>query len=278
LVEAAHVKDLLSLARVVANPRDETAWLRALKLIPGIGPSHATRIMDAIGVRQGVDPLRQLQQHPPDVPKKAVATFDGLRRALRDCGALANADVVPCLHRLRGYIEPILQIIYEDAEDRLPDFDTLEQVAARYKSLVDFLADVSLDPLDSSARPGRRAASGDDVLTLSTVHSFKGCEADVVFVIRAYDGAIPSSRSFDDPDALAEERRVAYVAVTRAKHELTLTYPLRAYDRGGNSPGMLRPSRYIQDLPAQQLERTAYDSDDDDDQRLLAHSGEGQWD
>jgi DNA helicase-2/ATP-dependent DNA helicase PcrA len=231
-LEAAHVKDALALLRVLENPQDEIAWFRVLQLPDGMGPASARRLMDAIGVRADAEaPLVNLIDHPLEVPKGAAAGVQALRSALSSC---ADEDVTPPgsqLERLRAYLDPIVNDRYEAPAPRLADLDQLALMARGYESRSRFLAELTLDPPASTSDLAGPPLLDEDYLILSTIHSAKGLEWDTVHVIHATDGCIPSDMATGDDDELEEERRLLYVALTRARDELTITYPQRYYKR-----------------------------------------------
>lgn len=211
-IEAAHVKDLVAMVRILANPRDEVSWHRVLQLLTGIGPGHAKRVIDALDIgKDGPSPVQRLIDDPPAVPAASRKQFDGLRNALADCSGSDDGGPVGLqIGRLRTFYAPILELKYDNFEGRQRDLDTLEEVAGRYTSRGDFISELSLDPIDQGTRPNSISGdSADDILKLSTIHSFKGGEADVTYLISANDGMLPSSKAFGDAEAMAEERRIA---------------------------------------------------------------------
>ena len=241
-VEAAHVKDLIAVLRIAANPLDELSWYRVLQLLAGIGPATARRLMDALDVKPSGDaklmaasppmPLTRLAQAPPAVPVAAREEFESLRSALADCSGVHALAPAAQVARVRRFYEPIFERIYENPTARLRDLEQLEQIAGRYKSVIPFLTDLSLDPPSSTQDLAGPPLLDDDYLILSTIHSAKGCEWDVVFIIHAADGMIPSDMATGDDEQIEEERRLLYVAVTRARDTLEIYFPLRYYRTG----------------------------------------------
>jgi ATP-dependent DNA helicase UvrD/PcrA len=232
-LEAAHVKDALALLRVLENPHDEVAWFRVLQLPEAMGPASARRLMADIGVRQErpPSPLVNLLDHPVEVPKGAGPHVQELRSALAGC--LDEAVTAPSaqLERIRSYLEPVIQRKYESSAARLADLDQLTLLARGYDSRGRFLAELTLDPPVSTADLAGPPGLDEEYLILSTIHSAKGLEWDAVYVLHATDGCIPSDMATGDEDELEEERRLLYVALTRARDELTITYPQRYYRR-----------------------------------------------
>jgi DNA helicase II / ATP-dependent DNA helicase PcrA len=252
-LEAAHVKDALALLRVLENPRDEVSWFRVLQLLDGIGPASARSIIDALGVRRGsagvpagglaalpapvvdgsaaaASPVQRFIERPPRVPEAAHEHLEHLRATFADC--LAN-QLSPGaeLGRIRRFCEPLFERRYASAAARIQDIEQLERVAGTYSSRGRFLAELALDPPTSTSDLAGPPLLDEDYLILSTVHSAKGGEWDVVHVIHAADGMIPSDMSTGDAESIEEERRLFYVALTRARDMLYVYFPLRFYIR-----------------------------------------------
>ncbi len=243
-LEAAHVKDVLSLLRILENPHDEVSWFRVLQLVEGIGPATARRVMDAVGVRrqpsggaeartETASPLRRLLDGAAPVPSAARPAFEELRSALSDCLGGDSAGLTPAaeIGRLRAFFEPVFERLYNSAQSRLRDVEQLEQIAASYTSRGRFISELTLDPPSSTADLAGPPLLDEDFLILSTIHSAKGGEWDVVHVIHAADGMIPSDMSTGDPESVEEERRLFYVSLTRARNALYVHFPLRYYHR-----------------------------------------------
>jgi DNA helicase II / ATP-dependent DNA helicase PcrA len=247
-MEAAHVKDALACLRVLENPLDEVSWFRVLQLLEGMGPASARRLMEELGVRRGdaadaTTPLRRFLDEPVAVPKAAAQGVRELRAALGDC---LDDDALPPtgqLARLRTFLEPVIARKYEAAAARSRDLEQLELLASESSSRGQFLADLTLDPPSSTGDLAGPPHLDEDYLILSTIHSSKGLEWDVVHVIHAADGMIPSDMSTGDEDEIEEERRLLYVALTRARDALHVTYPQRYYRR---PKGLEDPHSYSQ--------------------------------
>ncbi len=228
-LEAAHVKDLLSLLRVLDNPSDELAWHRVLQLMEGVGPATIRRLSVELGSDTPDphdDPLGRFVAGHGKLPPAAKEQAAELRAALSDCvdGLLTPAEQV---NRLTTFCELVFRNRYDNADARLADIDQLAATARSYGTRSRFLTELTLDP---PAKTGDRAGPphlDDDWLTLSTIHSAKGGEWRAVHVLHAADGNIPSDMALGDSDGLAEELRLLYVALTRAKDELFVHVPLR---------------------------------------------------
>jgi len=254
-MEAAHVKDALSCLRILENPLDEVSWFRVLQLLDGMGPASARRLMEELEVRRGdavdaASPLTRFLDEPVAVPKGAAEGIRELRGALGDC---LDTDALPPagqLARLRTFLEPVIARKYEAAAARVRDLEQLELLASESSSRREFLADLTLDPPSSTGDLAGPPHLDEDYLILSTIHSAKGLEWDVVHVIHAADGMIPSDMSTGDDDEIEEERRLLYVALTRARDGLHVTYPQRYYRRpkGLEDPhSYSQPSRFLPD-------------------------------
>jgi len=280
-LEAAHIKDLLAFLRILENPFDELSWFRVLLLLPGIGPRTARRILDQLGRPGRVDdaarcngggrtrlasPLCRLLREPPAVPAGAKEHFGALRSALADCegvplpessSASGNETAVPSgkglpvrvqIERIGVFYRPIFERRYENAAMRLRDLEQLEQIAARYRSRRQFITDLTLDPPTATSDLAGAPHRDEDYLTLSTIHSAKGCEWHSVHVLHAADGMIPSDMATGDDAGIEEERRLLYVAMTRAKDVLYVYFPLRYYHRRwahGDAHGYAQLTRFI---------------------------------
>ncbi len=223
-LEASHVKDLVSFLRIVENPRDEMAWFRALQLIAGIGPGTAARAVKHIA-KEGNDPRAIRSFHVRPAAREALAA---LASVMDD---IVDGDLNPALQieRIRKFYDPLLNELYENPTARTRDLISLEQIAAGYKSRQDFLADLQLDPPTSTSDLAGTPRRDEDWLVLSTIHSAKGCEWDVVYLTHAADGFLPSDMSTGSQDEIEEELRLTYVALTRARDFLYITWPLRYY-------------------------------------------------
>jgi len=248
-LEAAHVRDLLAMLRIVQNPWDELAWMRVLHLARGAGPATVDGVLAAIGVRDptrgGPNPLSTFCEDPAHCggAPGAAADLSALADALGACsrGSLpAGAQV----ETLATALDPMIRHRYDHPEARLADFDALARIAGESPSAAQFVADLTLDPPNSTGDLAGTPSLDDDWLTLSTVHSAKGGEWGVVHVIHAADGAFPSDLATGDADGVDEERRLFYVALTRAKRHLHLYAPLRYHH--GDPAGRTDKHSYAQ--------------------------------
>jgi DNA helicase-2/ATP-dependent DNA helicase PcrA len=249
-LEAAHVKDVLAFLRVIENPRDEVSWYRILMMMPGIGDVTARAIMDSM-VERAWDPDAFSHFVPPPRARDAHRGLSDLLRRLRairrnEGDDESSGSVGEEIDEIRALYDKVLAERYDRAEPRLADLDQLRVIAAGYPNRSAFLAAIALEPPSNTQDLGHGADDEDDALIISTVHSAKGKEWDAVFVIWAVDGWFPSSRSLDDEDQLEEERRLMYVAMTRARNHLAVTYPLNVYaTRRGQDYSIDQLSRFL---------------------------------
>jgi DNA helicase-2/ATP-dependent DNA helicase PcrA len=223
-LEAAHVKDLLALLRILENPRDDMSWFRVLEMFEGVGPRTVERFVSDLAERSY--DLAELEDIP--MPVAARDQYSGLAQMLLDLRK-EELPVAAQVERLRRFYDPLVSVLYDNPKPRLRDLEQLEAVAQRYKSRSNFISDLTLDPPNSTADLAGPPHKDEDWLVLSTMHSAKGCEWKVVYVIHAADGMIPSDMATEDEESIEEERRLFYVAVTRAKDWLYVVFPLRYY-------------------------------------------------
>ncbi len=224
-IEAAHVKDLLSFLRLAENPRDIVAGTRVLKLLPGIGPAKAQQLMDTLVANHG--DFRTWTE--ARVPTEARDYWQKLVRMLLRLAEKSNQDLASQVNQVRKFYAPLLEECYDDAAARLRDVEQIEQLAGRFKSRSQMLADLTLDPPASTEDLAGEPILDEDYLVLSTIHSAKGLEWDAVYMIHAADGNIPSDLSTGKAEQIDEELRLFYVALTRAKRSLNVSFPLRYY-------------------------------------------------
>jgi ATP-dependent DNA helicase UvrD/PcrA len=247
-LEAAHVKDVLAFLRVLENPRDEVSWYRVLLLMPGIGDTTARALIASMAERAW-DPHAALAHFIP--PPRAQDAHQALATLLRDLQAPRpeHEGVGEDIAIVRRLYDRILAERYDRAEPRLADLDQLAAIAAGYPGRSAFLAALALEPPQSTRDITAASGSSDeegDALILSTAHSAKGKEWDAVFLIWAVDGWFPMSRALGDDAQLEEERRLMYVAMTRARKHLAVVYPLNAYaTRWGADYSIDQLSRFI---------------------------------
>jgi DNA helicase II / ATP-dependent DNA helicase PcrA len=247
--EQAHIKDVLAYLRIVVNPRDEAAWRRLLLLLPGIGPAKATTLVAHL--LAAAEPLATLADASTMalVPSKSKGPFAAFVADLQKIVASnPEADPASALRAiLEGGYPATLRGKYEQPELRLADIEQMGVLAAGHDSLERMIAELLLagDVYGADSLDGSDPA---EVLVLSTIHQAKGLEWSCVFVPRLIDEGFPSYRALSEPGGEDEERRIFYVAVTRAMDEIHLTYPIMNA-RGTWAPSTLtKPSRFLKEL------------------------------
>ena len=214
-LEAAHVKDLLALLRWADNPKNRIAAFRALQLQQGIGPGTAARMFETF--EAGAFSWNALASHAPE--------FDALMRGLGRPEEPWPGQV----QRAREWLEPQLERLYGEPQVRAGDLQQLERIAQQFGAREQFLSELALDPPQASGDLSGTPLLDEDYLVLSTIHSAKGQEWDAVYLLNVADGNFPSEFSTGRPELVEEERRLLYVALTRARSELHLVAPLRYY-------------------------------------------------
>jgi DNA helicase-2/ATP-dependent DNA helicase PcrA len=229
-LDAAHIKDMLALLRFVENPRDRVAGFRLMHLIPGVGPASAQRALDHMA--EAPDPIAALAHAP--APPRAGDDWETFVGAVTD---LRHSNWPADIERARLWYEPHLDRIHEDAETRRADLIQLEQIASGYPSRERFLTELTLDPPDATSDQAGVPLLDEDYLILSTIHSAKGQEWKSVFVLNVVDGCMPSDLGAGTSAELEEERRLLYVAMTRARDDLHMVVPQRFFTHGQHAKG-----------------------------------------
>jgi len=241
-LEASHVRDLLAMLRILDNPFDELAWFRVLCLLDGVGTVHADKTMRQLGVRprssSDESPVARFVDGAGLLPSRIDSGEEatGLRLALAAC-TTDGMSMGTQMEQLRSALEPILRRRHDNAEVRLRDIDQLQHLGADYRSRSQLVAELTLDPPTSTGDFAGPPMLDDDYVVLSTVHSAKGCEWRAVHVIHAADGMFPSDMATGDAESIDEERRLFYVALTRAREHLHIYTPLRYHHTGGVGMG-----------------------------------------
>jgi DNA helicase-2/ATP-dependent DNA helicase PcrA len=253
--EQAHIKDVISYLRIIVNPRDELAWKRLLKMIPSVGSATANKIFESLAYAENPLALAKTDdfKYKPRSTQGWTAFVNLLETLTFD--ANRNNPVKQIEIILSGGYEQHLQETYENAEARMEDLKGLATYANKYNSTEDFLSELALLSTERFSAPsaivGEDVIQGgeeDELLTLTSVHQAKGLEWKAVFLIWAAEGKFPSPRSLKEIDSEEEERRLWYVALTRAKDELYLTYPLMIVDYNRQTV-LQKPSRFVMECP-----------------------------
>lgn len=225
-LEAAHVKDVLSILRLAENPRDTTSAFRVLQLLDGVGPGHAKRAIAHLAASN--HSLGSWKQFAP--PPAAAGQWPHFVALLQQL----SPDTLPLAEQIahiRLFYTPVLEKRYDQSQVRARDIEQLEQIARNFQSRSRMLSDLTLDPTASTQDLAGPPLREEDYLILSTIHSAKGCEWDCIYVLHAADGNIPSDMATGDAEQIEEERRLFYVALTRAKDFLEVCFPLRYYQK-----------------------------------------------
>jgi DNA helicase-2/ATP-dependent DNA helicase PcrA len=244
-LDSAHVKDVLAVLRFAENPKDRVAGFRILQLLPGFGPASAAHLLDRIVA--AADVRQAVAEFAP--PARAAADWPDFAALFADLRSGTGWPVD--LERARLWYEPHLERLYDDAVVRRNDLVQLEQIAAGYPSRGRFLTELTLDPPDATSDEAGVPLLDEDYLILSTIHSAKGQEWKAVFVLNCIDGCIPSDLGAGTSEEIEEERRLLYVAMTRAKDQLDLIVPRRCYvsqqRRNGDRYIFTQRTRFIPD-------------------------------
>ena len=245
--EAAHVKDVLAHLRVFINPMDTISWNRALMLIDGIGPKTAQELFE--WAQQSSEPF-----HPdrsPAASDRYLKQLKALSNLFADLKANSGA-VTEQLRSVVDYYSTFCKKRFDDHPKRMKDLEAFVDISGKYSSLEKLIEEVALDPIEATAIETETAEKDESPLILSTIHSAKGLEWETVFIMQCLDGIIPSGYALDDPDQLDEELRLLYVAITRAKEQLFITYPALFQSHYGDY--FSNPSRFIEEVEDEKLE------------------------
>ncbi|MCB9209936.1 MAG: ATP-dependent helicase [Ignavibacteriales bacterium] len=254
-IETAHVKDVLAFLRIAENPNDVVSWYRVLLLHEGIGPKKAQDLLAKITAGE-----LNIKAHPEKTLDKSYKTN--------------IFNLFLCLYRIHtsrqlptelteivlDYYEPLFKAKYDDFNKRKKDLDIFINITENYTNLTTLLADMALEPPTESMADISEEEKDNEYLTLSTIHSAKGLEWHSVFIIHAVEGFFPSSMSYNKIESLEEERRLMYVAATRAKNNLYISYPMNIFDRH-NGMTLSKPSRFIAEISEELAEEWLLEED-----------------
>jgi DNA helicase-2/ATP-dependent DNA helicase PcrA len=271
--EQAHIKDVLAHLRIILNPRDEASWRRVLLLLPGVGPAKAAAIFAYLS--QSGQPMEALEKAEAMalLPAKSKGFFAGFVSDLKRLRA-TNPESNPAAAVgaiLKGGYPATVKLLYERPDNRIADIEQFSLLAAKYDSLERLIADLLLAG-DVYGMDSAQSDEPGEVLVLSTVHQAKGLEWSHVFIPRVVDESFPHRRALDEPGGEDEERRIFYVAITRAMNELTLTYPL-TMAQGGRGPTIFTmPSRFLTEIDASLVERAEIETDFGSDDSFSGYS------
>ena len=258
-LEAAHVKDIISVLRWADNPRNAVAGFRVLKLLPGFGPAHAQQALDHLQA-QAVSIAALADFQAPQANKMDWKRFCELMMKLADPQTPWPGQV----RAVRDWYKPQLERLYDAAWTRMGDLEQLDQLSTQHASRERFLTELTLDPPVVSSDKAGTPSKDEDYVILSTIHSAKGQEWDFVYLLNVADGNFPSEFSTGKPEMIEEERRLLYVAMTRARNELHVCAPLKymvtQQAKDGDAHVYGAKSRFMTDKVMETLERTAYRS------------------
>lgn len=251
--ESAHIKDLLAHMRIMAAPNDRISWQRALMLIDKVGPKSAQRVFELVSDQgRGAEGLLNAP-----IKGKISTALNPLKELVAALGA-PMLSVQQMGELILQYYSPLLMERFDDYPRRQRDLEQLLSIMTRYENVGDFLADMALEPPNTSSGDQLTVTpDSSDRLTLSTIHSAKGLEWHTVFIIWTLDGRFPSQLTVNNPEELEEERRLMYVAATRARENLIFTYPAQVYDRISNSV-LFKPSRFLDEIPTELMDCRFY--------------------
>ncbi len=256
-LEAAHIKDMLAVLRWADNLRNSLAAFRVLQLLPGMGPINARKCVELLQAQDGA--VSALKGFSPPQPMAApFAKLQALLQTLTEPQRPWPGQV----RQARDWYQPHLERIYEHIHTRVGDLDQLEQLSGQYPSRERFITELTLDPPHATSDLAGTPTLDEDYLVLSTVHSAKGMEWDTVYVLNVVDGSFPSEFATGRTELIDEERRLLYVAMTRARNELQLCvplkFPLTQQPRTGDAHVYGGRSRFISDKVLKTMEQTAF--------------------
>ncbi|MCC5942566.1 MAG: ATP-dependent helicase [Balneolaceae bacterium] len=246
--EAAHVKDVLAHLRVLLNPKDTISWNRVLMLIDGIGPKTAE---DLFIWGQGSAGNPYSPHSAPHASEKYLLQLKALSTLFQKLKKL-DGSVTEQLREVVEYYSVFCKKRFDDHPKRMKDLETFVDISGKFISLEKLIEEVALDPIEATAIETEASQKDEPPLILSTIHSAKGLEWRTVFLIQCLDGILPSGYAIEDEEQMDEEVRLLYVAVTRAKEQLFLTYPALFQSRYGDY--FSNPSRFIKDISEKLLE------------------------
>ena len=241
-IETAHIKDILAFLRIAANPKDIISWYRVLLLHEGVGPKTAQRVLDELSTAK-----LTIDVHPGKYKNSSI--INKLADLFKLLYKIHTMDIPPTekVGMVYEYYYPLFKNKYDDYNKRNKDLEIFINISEKYRSLDSLLSDMAIEPIIDSMIDMDGEDKEDEFVTLSTIHSAKGLEWHSVFIIHAIEGYFPSTRSAEKLETLEEERRLMYVAATRAKQNLFVTYPMNMYNREAGTT-LSKPSRFISEI------------------------------
>lgn len=241
-VETAHIKDVMAFLRIAVNPKDIVSWYRVLLMHEGIGPKTAQKILDDLALGKLTISKEPDEQKDFKLREKLGSLFYLLYQLHKK-----NKMPAELVQMVYDYYYKLFKVNYDDYNKRSKDLDIFLNIVENYKSLDTLLSDMAIEPIIESVVDIEGTDKEEEYVTLSTIHSAKGLEWHTVFIIHCVEGYFPSSRSAESVEQLEEERRLMYVASTRAKNNLFVTYPMNLYDREAGMT-LSKPSRFISEM------------------------------
>ncbi|MFP4543554.1 MAG: ATP-dependent helicase [Candidatus Kapaibacterium sp.] len=257
--ETAHVKDLIAYLKILQNPKDAVSWQRILLLMEGIGPATAGGIVEMIAG----DELNFFNTDKLSKYSKVKSRLEELFRLFSKLKE-KKYGVGEKTAQFADHYRDLMKNKYDDWKKRWKDIEMFLNISERYNSINTFLNDMAIEPPLEAVDELTPESKEEDLLNLSTIHSAKGLEFRAVFLMWALEGRFPSSRAVDTIDTVEEERRLFYVACTRAKDELFITYPTNIYDRESGFV-LSSPSRFIREIDEQYIDKYVLADDDEED-------------
>lgn len=258
-METAHIKDMISYMKLLFNPKDVIAWQRVLMLIDGVGPASTRKIVNAI-----LNNTLTIENY-----KSSLQTFNksiGITNLFKLVATHFDPkDITFAASEFAFYYKEYMDAKYDNVGKRWKDIETLLQITDQYKDLPTFLNDMALEPPVNSLEELEPESKEEEYITLSTIHSAKGLEWKVVFLIWATEGKFPSAKSTHTIDSVEEERRLFYVALTRAKDNLYIVYPFGIFDRESGTV-LSEPSRFVRDISEDYIEKFVLTEDESNEE------------
>jgi len=240
-VETAHIKDVMAFLRIVVNPKDVISWYRVLLLHEGVGPKTAQRILDELATARIT--IKAEPDNQPGFKHHKLGPLFYLLYELQKKKYLPSEMV----QKVYEYYWELFKANYDDWNKRKKDLEIFQNIVENYSSIDSLLSDMAIEPIIESVLDVEATDKEEEYVTLSTIHSAKGLEWHSVFIIHAVEGYFPSARSVENLDSLEEERRLMYVASTRAKNNLYVSYPMNLFDREAGMT-LSKPSRFISEI------------------------------
>ncbi len=254
-VETAHIKDVMAFLRIAVNPKDVVSWYRILLMHEGVGPKTAQKILDDLALgRMSIS--KEPDKHTEFKYREKLGPLFYLLYQLHKKNKMP-AEMVQMVY---NYYYDLFKLIYDDYNKRSKDLDIFLNIVENYKSLDTLLSDMAIEPIIESVVDIEGTDKEEEYVTLSTIHSAKGLEWHTVFIIHCVEGYFPSSRSAESIEQLEEERRLMYVASTRAKNNLFVSYPMNMYDREAGMT-LSKPSRFISEISSDLAQGWLLDED-----------------